>query len=138
MAMVEVRVVRMSVREGGMEVPMGMRFRSVPGESVLVPVMLIVDVRMDVLLRLVHVLVLVSLGYVKPDPERHEARGERQRPRQHILPDDDRDDGAEEWADGEVGAGPRRAEVPQREDEQDETHTIAGKAHDSARHPGDE
>jgi len=47
---------------------MGMRFRAIPGESVLMPVMLIVHVRMDMFLRLVQVLVRMSLGYVKPHP----------------------------------------------------------------------
>jgi len=58
----------MAVSEGSVEVPMGMRFRAIPGESVLMPVMLIVHVRMDMFLRLVQVLVRMSLGYVKPHP----------------------------------------------------------------------
>ena len=62
MSMVQIRVVRMSVSEGRVEVAMGMRFRAIPRESVLMPVMVIVDVRMNVFLRLVRVLVRVSLG----------------------------------------------------------------------------
>ena len=75
----QVGVVRVAVRETAMPVRMGVRFAAVPREAVAMLVMLIVRVRMRVLDRLVHVVVLMALRQVQPHAERHERRGDPER-----------------------------------------------------------
>ena len=38
-----------------------------------------------------------------------------------------RESGADEWCGGEIGTSTRRAEVPERDDEQHQTHTVSEK-----------
>ena len=56
-----------------------MRLVAVPREAVAMLVVLIVRVRMRMLHRLVHVLVLMALRQVQPHAERHERRGDPER-----------------------------------------------------------
>ena len=67
MPVVQVRVVRMLMREDAVAVFMGVGFCSVPRKIVLVLVMCVVDVRMRVSERFVAVLVRMAFGQV----ERH-------------------------------------------------------------------
>ena len=73
-----VRHMRMGVLQPAVRVGMGVRLPRRIAGAVRVPMMLVVHVRMGVLHRLVDVLVLVPLGQMQPDAERHQAarRGE--------------------------------------------------------------
>jgi hypothetical protein len=75
--MVHVRDVRMFVHELLVPVPMRVRLTARVVRPMDMLMVRIMDVRMAVLLRLVHVLVVMMLGQVQPDAERHErARSE--------------------------------------------------------------
>jgi hypothetical protein len=70
----EVGVVRMAVGEPLVGMPVRLRFRAVLRQFVGMPVMLVVHVRvLD--LRRTDVLVLVSFGYVQPNPRPHQRTG---------------------------------------------------------------
>jgi hypothetical protein len=69
---VQVRVVRMLMREDAMAVFMRVGFGSVPRKIVLVPVMCVVDVRVRVSERFVAVLVHMAFGQVERDAGSHQ------------------------------------------------------------------
>lgn len=77
-AVMDVRVMRVAVGDGSMNVWLDVRFRSVPCERMLVPVMLIVSMGMNVIESLVTVLVGMVLGYMQPYTDAHQGRGGRQ------------------------------------------------------------
>jgi hypothetical protein len=109
MAMVEVRIVRMSVPEPLMPVPMRMRLRHRSVMGVLV--MFVVDVPVLVFDRLVRVFVTVPFGQMKPKAKRHKRAGNDQLSRQRLAEQDDRDDRAKERREREVGSGSGAAET---------------------------
>ena len=74
MPVVDVRVVRVLVRQNLVSIPMRMRPISASGEGMLVLVMLIVPVLMRVLEWVVGVRVQVPLSHMQPDPKRHQRR----------------------------------------------------------------
>jgi len=79
MPVMNVGVVRMAVRDGMVDVWMDVRFHSVPGERMLVPVVFIVGMGVRMLDRLVRMLVSMVLGYVEPHAQSHERGGCHQR-----------------------------------------------------------
>ncbi len=64
----DVRIVRVLVRQDLMAMRMHMRFVATPGERVLVLVMFVVTVPVRVLEWLVRVLMQMPLAQVQPDP----------------------------------------------------------------------
>lgn len=68
MAMVDVRVMRVLVRQHFMPVRMYVRLISIPGEVVRVLVMLVVTMTVRVLQRFMRVFVFVPLAHMQPDP----------------------------------------------------------------------
>ena len=87
MAVVNVRVVGMLVRQHFVPVRVRVRFVPVPGEVVRVLVMLVVAMPMRVLQRFVGVFVLMPLAHVQPDTEGHERRGAPKERARHFRPD---------------------------------------------------
>ena len=69
---VDVRKVRVLVDHGLVAVPVLVRLGAGPRKIVFVLVMLVVDMPMSVRHRLMHVLVLVMLREVQPDPQAHQ------------------------------------------------------------------
>ena len=69
---VQVRIVRMTVRQRPVTVPMHVRFTRRVVRPMRVPVMRVVMVTMLVLDRIVRVPVFMPFGDVKPHPGRHE------------------------------------------------------------------
>jgi len=72
---VNVRVVRMLVRQRFMPMRMRVWFATLPGKFVLMPVMLVMVVVVSMLQRLVRVLVLMPFANMQPDAKRHQRRG---------------------------------------------------------------
>ena len=72
-AMVDVREVRVFVRNRGVPMPVSMRFVTFPSEVVRVLVVLVMDMAMTMLDWLVPVFMLVVLGQVQVDPPAHQA-----------------------------------------------------------------
>jgi hypothetical protein len=69
---VDVRIVRVPVRQRRVPVRMHVRLAAIPGEVVRVLVVLVVTVRMRMLEKLVRMLVFVPLAHVQPDARAHE------------------------------------------------------------------
>ena len=92
--------------------------------GMLVLVMLIVHVPVVVSDRLVEMFMLVALGEVKPDSQRHEQGGDHQNDRDR-RPKNDREHRPEERRTGEIGTGAGRAHMPHRNDEEHEAHPVS-------------
>ena len=72
---VEIGIMRMSVHERTVAVPVGVRLALRIATAVRVPVVLVVHMTVLVLHRRVLVLMLVPLGQVQVEAKRHEAAG---------------------------------------------------------------
>ncbi len=120
MAVVQIGIMRVLVDERHMAVAMRMRM----------PVMLVMGVAVLVLERIVHVFVLVRLGEMQVEPNRHQKTRKNELQRHGFTKQGDRDNGADKWRRREIGAGARGAEMTQSEHEQDEADAIADKADD--------
>ena len=75
MPMVDVRMVRVLVREHLVAINMRMRPVTAPGKRMFVAVMLVVPVPVGVLERLVRVVMQVPLPHMEPHTQRHQGRG---------------------------------------------------------------
>lgn len=79
-AVMQVRIMRMAVRERLVAVPVGVRLTRGIVRAVRVLVVLVVDVAVRVLERRVVVLVLVPLAQMQVQADRHQDAGEHQAP----------------------------------------------------------
>src|SRR5712691_154739 len=93
--------------------------------TVRVPVMLVVNVRMRVRDRLLHVLVLMALGQVQPHARRHESASDGELNRERLSKCDYRHRAAEKRCGRKVCTGTRRPEMPQCDDEECQAHAIS-------------
>jgi len=71
MAVMDVREMRVRVRNGQMNMRMGMRFVAGIRKVVLVPMVFVVAVPMSVLEEVVVMLMLMALAHVQPNAKRH-------------------------------------------------------------------
>src|SRR5439155_26297044 len=96
----------------------------------LVPVLVVLVMDMAVLVRegLVRVLVLVALGKMEVNPTGDQQPGDRQPRRNGLAEQGDGERGADKGGGRKIRAGPRGAEVAQREHEEDEAQPIAEKS----------
>ena len=78
-SVMQIRIVPVSVHEPFVDVRMHMRFASIPGERMRVPVMLVMDMAVLVLHRLVDVLVAVAFRQVQIEAQGHQ-RGRADHP----------------------------------------------------------
>ena len=127
----QVGIVRMPVHQRRMTVAVRMSLVRRLAGRVLMLVMFIVDVAVLMLDRLVHVLMAVPLRQVQVEADRHQAARCDQRPGGRFTEKRDPQDGADEWREREIGAGPRRPEVAERRDKQDEADAVAKEADDA-------
>ena len=129
---VDVWVMRVLVRQ--LFVPMGMhvRFFAIPGEIVLMLVVLVVPVTVRVLQHLVGVLVLVALANVEPYTEGHKRGCCPELRFGHLGPERERNEHSEKRRHRKVRPRPRRAESSQAYDEQRQTQAIAEEADQKA------
>lgn len=125
MPVMQIGVMGMPVRDRRMDVLVCMWLVPVPLEVMLVPVVFVVDMPVGVTDRLLGVLVPMAFGEMKPDPGSHQSR-RRPEPRSGAFPEEEHgDQRAGERRDGKIGAGPRRAQIAQRQHEEHQTDTIA-------------
>ena len=118
-AMMQIGIVWMLVPDRRVPMPMGMRFARRVAGRVIVPVVLIMRMSMLVLHGRVGVLVLMSLGQMQNESCRHERRREPKLHGHGFAEGDQSQRRADERRRREVGARPRRAEMTQRQHEQD-------------------
>lgn len=112
-------------------VEMRVRFAPVPGEVVLVLMVLVVDVGVCVGKRLVLVPVRVALSEVQPNTNHHEpGRRPEQRPRCFAQQDQGKRH-ANEGRGRKIRAGARAAQVSQCQHEQHEAHAVAEQTYDA-------
>ena len=109
-AVMRVRIVRMRVGQRLVPVRMAVPRAGRDRHRVLVLVVRVMGVPVRVFERRMRVRVLVPLGQVQPDAERHQPAGDKQRRGERVA-EHDRERGAEERRDREIGAGARGAEA---------------------------
>ena len=118
------------VRHRLMDVRMRVRFARIDIGRVRVPMMFVVKVAMRVLQSLVRVLVRVPLGEMQPHTARHQRRRYPKRAWHRFAQKRQRHQRTNERRQRKVGAGSRRADVPQRQHEKRETQSVAEKPDD--------
>ena len=92
---------------------------------VMVPVVLVMDVRVIVFDLVVDMLMVVVLGQVEPDAKPHQNR-RRGQPDRYRLPEDRQGgDASDEGSRREIGPGAGGANVPQGDHEQHEADAVA-------------
>ena len=128
MAMVNVGIVRMPVHHRRVPVPVAVRLAGRCTWIVSMLVVGVVAVAVLVLQRFMGVLVLMPLGEMQPEAERHKEARDHEVGRNGLAEQGDGEDRAHERRQREIGAGPRRAEMAQREHEQGEADAIAEEA----------
>lgn len=74
------------------------------------------------------VVVAVALREMQPNTKRHEPASREERQGDVLVPEEDREDGTNEWGGGEVGSGPRRAEASERTNEQRKAEPVTKEA----------
>ena len=116
--MVSVRKVPVTVRHHDMGVRMAVWLGSAQALGMSMLVMDVVHVFMRVLFGIVRVQVTMALGQVQPHTHRHQRSGHQQLGRDRLLQDQHAQQRTEERRDREVSPCSRRAQVPQRHDEQ--------------------
>ena len=105
--------------------PMRMRLAPVPGKVVRVPVVRVVNVLVRMFYRGVRMRVLVALGEMQPDTERHQGDGDPEELRRTFTKQSQRKRGTEKRRHREIGAGARAAQIAQRDDEEHQAHAVA-------------
>src|SRR6266536_3908833 len=128
MPMMDVRKVRVAMREGFVPMAMRVRFGAVPIEIVRVPMVVVMPMRMEVVDGVVQMLVLVDFGHMQPDANGHQRRCNAELQCDGVTTHEDCQHRAEERSDREIRTGACRAELPKRDDEQREAEPIAQKA----------
>jgi hypothetical protein len=117
MRVVHVRDMRVCVLQRLVAVRMGMRLARRVGRIMDVLMMLIVNVRMGMRHRLVHVLVLMPFCEMQQNAQHHEYPGGCKLKSQRLAQKQDGGDGPDKWRSREVSACSRGAEMAQREHE---------------------
>ena len=117
MSVVQIGVMRVLVHERHMPVAMRVRLARRIAGHVRMPVMFVMRVAMLVLERLVPMLVLMRLGEMQRDADRHQSARDDELSCQRLAEQGDRDQRADKRRRGEIGAGARRAEMAETEHE---------------------
>src|SRR5215468_193136 len=90
--------------------------------------MLVMRVGMAVLFLLVRVQMRMPFAQMQPDSDRHQHRGDDQLRGERFVVQSDSNRCPEEGCDGEIRSGSRTSKMTQRQHEQNEADTVAGKA----------
>ena len=107
----DVRVVRVGMREPCVLMAVGVRFACKIAGRVFVLVVLVVIVKVLVLHRLVNVPMFVAFGNVQPDAYEHENARSAERPIEPTLTEGEGERRARERRNGKIGPGSRCAEM---------------------------
>lgn len=128
-SVVNIREVRVPMREAGVHMRVGVRLDAAPLELMAVLMVLIVDVGMLVFQGLVSMKMFVMLAEMQPQSADHEQRGYAERQSEWFMQEHNGHQHTDEGCDREISAGARRAQLSQRHDEKTQTDSIAQKAH---------
>lgn len=140
MAMVGIRKMRMAVRDGVVQVRVGMA-RSGRKHFVMTVIVMLVTGAVLMLVaerkRLMGMRMLVAFGQVQPDAPRHQRARNEQRRRDRLPQDDDGQRGAHKWRDGKIRTRARSPQVTQAKDKQRQAGPITCKPqHGGRQHNG--
>lgn len=114
----------MIVPERRVRMGVGVRLGRRRPRRMVVLVVLVVAMRVVVDERVVDVRVVVVLGEMQPDADRHERGSDRKGQRQRLPQRDDAGDGTDERRSGKVRSGTARAQVPECPHEQYEARPV--------------
>ena len=129
-AVMDVGIMRMLVRQDRVAVPMRMRLvgrHAVMGMIVLM--MLVVNMLVLMLVGAMRVTVFVPLDEMQPKSQAHQTSRREQLNRDRLRQDDYRYDGADERCEREIGTRSRGPQVAQRQNEHGEARAISEKAY---------
>ena len=105
-AVVYIRVVRVSMRDRLVPMHVRVRLGAVPGKVVRMQMMRIVCVRVLVRHGMMRMFVLVPLGQVQPNPRRHQRGCQPEASRDRFLKCTDGDGSSHEWGRREIRRRP--------------------------------
>ena len=131
--MMFVRRMGMAVLEGIVLMPMRMRLARWIRWTVRVLVMQVVGVGVRMRQRFMEMRVLVVFGDMQPYTDRHQRAGDKNLNCRGLAQYQDRRCRTEERCRREVGAGPRRSEMAQGQDEQGEARPVAQQTYNRRR-----
>ncbi len=114
---------------------MHVRFTAIPFGIVLMPVVRVMDMLVGVLQFFVDVRMLVMFRKVQPDADRHQSSGQPEIRSRALAQHGERQSCAEERRHREIGAGPRRAQMPQRHNEEHEAYAVAEESEQTCADP---
>ena len=126
--MVYVRIMLMAVAHGSVSVRVRVGFGAVPGEMVLVAVVLVVRMRVLMRERFVMVQVPMVLGEMQGDARRDQDRGEPEERIRNLTEQRKRRRGTDKRRSCKIGTRSRCAEQAKGDDEQGEAHPVSQKA----------
>ena len=127
-SVVNVRHVRVRVPHRAVLVEMSVRFARWIEGAMRVTMVFIMDMWMRMRHRRVNVFVLVMLGEVQPDAQRHETARRQELNRDGLRQHHDRRYRPHEWRRAEIGRRACAAEMTQRQNEQHNAQAIANKS----------
>lgn len=130
-AMMEIGIMRVTVHQPRMRMKMGMRLARRIGRPVRMLVVRIVTMAMLMHHRFVHMLMRMMLGEMEEEAETHQHGRSDKGERDRIAEDREAQSRAKERGRGEIGAGARRPQMAQRQNEEREAGAIAEKAEDT-------
>lgn len=110
-AMVNIRIMRMTVRNPLVHVEMRVRPSVVPGNRMLVPVMLVMHMPVRVSERPMFMEMFVALSEMKPYARSHEKSGNPEQRRRGFMQQPQREHDTDERCDRKVCPRPRRTEA---------------------------
>jgi len=125
MPVMQVRKMRVAVAQRRVAMPVAVHSFARLAFGMVVLVMVVMAVAVFMLECFVDVFVRVPLAEMQPYPPPHQGGGNQKRQRHRVAEQGYGQHGAQERRRRKIGAGARRAEVPQRQHEQDEADTIA-------------
>jgi len=124
----QIGVMRVLVHERHMAMPVRVRLAGRIAGHVRMLMVSVMRMAVLVLEGFVHVLVLMRLGEMQIESDRHQKTRNNELQRHGFAEPRDRDERADERRRREIGAGARGPEMAQSEHEQDEADAVADKA----------
>jgi hypothetical protein len=124
MSMMNIGKVRVPMAQPAVRMLVSVRLPPVPLEVMLVPMMLVMHMSMCVRKRLVDMLVLVALGNMQPNTERHTRRRQPESDSTRLSIEQHRGRGTNERRGGKIGTGARRPELTQSDNKQYQAQAV--------------
>lgn len=128
MLVVQIRPMWVGVGQRLVPMRMGMWLTGWVIWSMLVLVMRVMDVAVRMFQFIMYVLVNMALGKMKPLADSHQKTRNQERSRHRRAGNEGRDNGTYKGCSPVIGSSPRGSQVPERDDEQNQTQPVADKA----------